>query len=170
MKQKINKDTVIENFPLSLALIDFLPVIFFGLTSLFLGLYFKSLIFIIGASLTFLSGLLKVIWKIIVSIKKKNVWFLFIQMRIVMPIGFIIMIIGFILYCLNNDISLFFNSLFNVTSIVFLIFGFIGLMLMIICSIKLDSRDLKSNWIEQIINSASQLFIFIAILVAYLIR
>lgn len=166
----VDRNTNIKDFSLSLALMDFLPVIFFGLTSLFLGLFFKSLIFIIGASLTFISGLLKVIWKVIASIIKKNIWFLFIQMRIVMPIGFLIMIIGFILYCLNNDITLFFNSLFNITSIIFLILGFIGLILMIICSIKLDSSDFKSNWIEEIINSLTQLFIFIAILVAYLIR
>ena len=80
------------------------------------------------------------------------------------------MIVGFILYCLNNDITLFFNSLFNITSIIFLILGLIGLVAMIICSIKLDSSDLKSNWIEESINSVTQLFIFIAILVAYLIK
>ncbi len=170
MKQKINKNTIIEDFPLNLALVDLLPVIFFGLTSIFLGLIFNSLIFIIGALITFISGLLKVIWKIIVATKKKNIWLLFIQMRIIMPIGFLIMIVGFILYCLNNDITLFFNSLFNITSIIFLILGLIGLVAMIICSIKLDSSDLKSNWIEESINSVTQLFIFIAILVAYLIK
>lgn len=170
MEQKINKNTVIEDFPLNLALVDLLPVIFFGLTSIFLGLIFNSLIFIIGALITFISGLLKVIWKIIVATKKKNIWFLFIQMRIIMPIGFLIMIVGFILYCLNNDITLFFNSLFNITSIIFLILGLIGLVAMIICSIKLDSSDLKSNWIEEGINSVTQLFIFIAILVTYLIK
>ena len=170
MKQKINKNTIIEDFPLNLALVDLLPVIFFGLISVFLGLIFNSLIFIVGALITFTSGLLKVIWKIIVATKKKNIWFLFIQMRIIMPIGFLIMIVGFILYCLNNDITLFFNSLFNITSIIFLILGLIGLVAMIICSIKLDSSDLKSNWIEESINSVTQLFIFIAILVAYLIK
>jgi len=170
MKQKINKNTVIEDFPLNLALVDLLPVIFFGLTSIFLGLIFNSLIFIIGALIIFISGLLKVIWKIIIATKKKNIWFLFIQMRIIMPIGFLIMIVGFILYCLNNDITLFFNYLFNITSIIFLILGLIGLVAMIICSIKLDSSDLKSNWIEEGINSVTQLFIFIAILVTYLIK
>lgn len=170
MKQKINKNTVIEDFPLNLALVDLLPVIFFGLTSIFLGLIFNSLIFIIGALIIFISGLLKVIWKIIIATKKKNIWFLFIQMRIIMPIGFLIMIVGFILYCLNNDITLFFNYLFNITSIIFLILGLIGLVAMIICSIKLDSSDLKSNWIEEGINSVTQLFIFIAILATYLIK
>ena len=168
--QRMNKDTIPTNFTLGLAIFDFVPVILFCLLSIVLGLSFSSIIFIVGSTMCFISGLLKVIWKIIVATKKRNIWFMFIQMRIAMPIGFLIMIIGFIYYCFTNDVSIFFNSLLNPFVLVFLVLGVIGMILMIIFAFKLDSSSAKSNWIEQITNSASQLFLFIGFLIALLIR
>lgn len=91
-------------------------------------------------------------------------------MRIVMPIGFIMMIVGFVVACFNIDLGIFFKSLLNSYSLVFLILGVIGMVLMIICAIKLDSSDKKSNWIEQIINTISQLCFFLGFLLAYLLK
>lgn len=170
MNNKISKDIVPNDFSFSLAIVDFFPCLFFLLTSIVLGLSFSSIIFIIGSIITFISGLVKVIWKLIVVFKKKNIWSLFIQMRIVMPIGFIIMIVGFIVACFNIDLGIFFKSLLNPYSLVFLILGVIGNVLMIICAIKLDSSDKKSNWIEQTINTISQLCFFLGFLLAYLLK
>lgn len=170
MNNKISKDIVPDDFSLSLAIVDFFPCLFFLLTSIVLGLSLSSIIFIIGSIITFISGLIKVIWKLIVVFKKKNVWILFIQMRIVMPIGFIIMMVGFIVSCFNIDLGTFFQSLLNSYSLVFLILGLIGMVLMIICAIKLDSSDKKSNWIEQCINTISQLCFFLGFLLAYLLK
>lgn len=170
MNNKMNKNIVPEDFTLKLSLVDSLPVIFFGLTSIILGISINSFIFIIGAIITFLSGLLKVIWKMIVALKKRNIWVLFIQMRIFMPLGFLVMIIGFVLKCINSDMSIFFNSLLNPFSLVFLIIGLLGMVLMVIFSIKLDSSNLKSNWIEQICNAFSQLSFFIGFLLAFLLK
>ena len=170
MKQKISKDMVPEGFSISLALVDSIPVIFFGLTSIILGLSFSSITFIIGACITFLSGLIKVIWKIIVATKKKNIWSLFIQMRIFMPIGFVIMIIGFIIACFNSDMNIFFNSLLNPICIGFLVLGLVGMAMMVVFAIKLDSSDSKSNWIEQICNGISQACFFIGFLIAFLLK
>lgn len=169
MNNKINKNSVPEGFTVKLALVDFLPVLFFLLTSIVLGISFKSITFIVGASLTFIAGLLKVIWKIIVAIKNKNIWCLFVQMRIVMPIGFLIMIIGFIIYAINHDSSVFFSLLLNPFTIIFLALGVIGMILMIVFAIKLDSTNVKSNWIEQLVNGISQMCFFIAFLIALLI-
>ncbi len=170
MKQTISKDMVPEGFSLSLALVDSLPVIFFGLASIILGLSFSSIIFIVGAIITFISGLIKVIWKIIVALNKKNIWWMFIQMRIVMPIGFIIMIIGFIIACFSSSISVFFSSLLNPICLIFLILGFIGMIMMVVFAIKLDSSNPKSNWIEQICNGISQACFFIGFLIAFLLK
>ena len=170
MKQKISKDIVPEGFSVSLALVDSIPVIFFGLTSIILGLSFSSITFIIGACITFLSGLIKVIWKIIVSTRKKNIWPLFIQMRIIMPIGFLIMVIGFIISCFNNDMNIFFNSLLNPICIIFLALGLVGMAMMVVFAIKLDSSNPKSNWIEQICNGISQACFFIGFLIAFLLK
>lgn len=84
-KPKITKDTLPEDFTLLLALTDSLPVIFFGAGMLLIGRRFSSLLFITGSLLYLIGFLRKVLLKIIVVLQKKNVWPLFIQMRILMP-------------------------------------------------------------------------------------
>ena len=91
-KPKISKDTLPEDFTLLLALTDSLPVFFFGASMLLIGRNFSSLLFISGALLCLIGGAGKVLWKIIVVLQKKNVWPLFIQMRILMPAGFLLML------------------------------------------------------------------------------
>ena len=91
-KPKITKDTVPEDFTLLLALTDSLPVIFFGASMLLIGRRFSSLLFMAGALLCLIGGAGKVLWKIIVVLRKKNIWPLFIQMRILMPAGFLLML------------------------------------------------------------------------------
>ena len=73
-KPKITKDTVPEDFTLSLALVDALPVLFFGGSMILTALLFKSRLFLIGALACFWAGAAKVLWKIIVVKKKKNSW------------------------------------------------------------------------------------------------
>ena len=168
MKNKINKNIVPNDFTITLALIDFMPVIFFFGISIILSIMLKSNLFFIGAILSFISGFIKVIWKIIVVRKKKNIWILFIQMRIIMPLGFLISLIGFIIFCINNDTNIILSSFNNILSIVFLLLGLIGIILMISFCFILDSSDKKANWIEQICNSLAQLFILIACIFAIL--
>ena len=168
MKNKINKNIVPNDFTITLALIDFMPVLFFFGISIILSIMLKSNLFFIGSILSFISGFIKVIWKIIVVIKKKNIWILFIQMRIIMPFGFLISLIGFIIFCINKDTNIILSSFNNILSIVFLLLGLIGIILMIVFSFILDSSDKKANWIEQICNSFAQLFILIACIIALL--
>ena len=49
-----------EGFTLGLALVDAVPVLLFGGSSILLGIIFKSALFVIGACLIFLGGFLKV--------------------------------------------------------------------------------------------------------------
>ena len=66
-KQKMTKDIVPENFTISMALVDAIPVIFFGLSMIAISKIFGSVLFLIGAIIVFLSGALKVLWKVIVA-------------------------------------------------------------------------------------------------------
>lgn len=166
---KMNKNIVPEGFTISMALIDGLPVLFFALMGIFLGIMLNSILFVVGAGVCFISGALKVLWKIIVVLKRKNVWPLFLQMRIVMPIGFLVIIVSFILACVNKSIKNL-ECIINAWSFIFLGIGIIGMILMIIFSIKLDSSNPKANWIEQICNSICQGSFFLAILIAFLLR
>lgn len=167
-EKKIDKNTVPEDFTMGLALVDAIPVIFFGINAVLLGILFNSPLLITGAILCFLAGAGKVLWKIIVAAKKKNVWFLFVQMRAVMPIGFLLMIASIILLCRQAETKAILSGFIAMPSLIFFCIGFLGMVLMMVFAIKLDSSDVKSNWIEQLTNGASQIAIFVGLLLMLL--
>ena len=158
------KDTVPENFTLSLAFVDALPVLFFGGSMILIGLLFGNPLFLVGAALCFWAGAAKVLWKIIVVTKKKNVWWMFLQMRIVMPVGFVLMILAVILNRNVIDLPAVFAAVISFPSVIFFTIGVIGLVLMGVFAARLDSADVRSNWIEQLTNAAAQAAIFTGIL------
>ena len=167
-KPKMTKETVPENFTLSLALVDALPVLFFGGSTILTGMLFKSPLFLLGAALCFWAGAAKVLWKIIVVTKKKNVWRMFLQMRIVMPAGFMLMIAAVILNRNTVGISAVFAAVTSFPSVIFFVAGVTGMVLMGIFAAKLDPADVRSNWIEQLTNAAAQAAIFTGILLLFL--
>ena len=92
----MEKKNKYEGFTLSLALVDALPVLLFGASSILIGLIFKSPLFIVGACLVFLGGFLKVLWKIVLATKKKDIPFLNKQMKYTMLTGFALIIVSLI--------------------------------------------------------------------------
>ena len=166
-KPKMTKDTIPENFTLSLALVDALPVLFFGGSMILIGLLFGSPLFLLGAALCFWAGAAKVVWKIIVVTKKKNVWWMFLQMRIVMPVGFALMILAVIFDRSAINLPAVFAAVLSLPSVLFFAAGVIGMALMGIFAAKLDSADVRSNWIEQLTNAVAQAAIFVGILLQF---
>lgn len=164
---KMTKDTVPENFTLSLALVDALPVLFFGGSMILIGSLFGSVLFMVGAVLCFWAGAAKVLWKVIVVIRKKNVWWLFMQMRIVMPAGFAMMLLAVILNRSFITLPAVFAAIVSFPSVIFFAIGVIGMVLMGVFASKLDSSDVRSNWIEQLTNGAAQAAIFVGILLVF---
>ena len=57
-----------QSFPLSLALVDALPVLFFGAAAAILGVKLRSVVFIVGAALCLLAGAGKVVWKLLIAL------------------------------------------------------------------------------------------------------
>lgn len=161
-KQKITKDTVPEGFTLALALEDALPVLLFGVSTVLLGLRYKSVLFVFGALLCFWAGAAKVIWKLIVVRKKKNVWWLFMQMRLVMPAGFLLMLLS--LFTDGASLSGILAGLCSFPSVIFFALGVLGMALMGVFAKKLDSADPRANKLEQGTNTAAQLCFFLGIL------
>ena len=86
-----------EDFPLSLALFDALPVIFFSVAMILIAMRFRNVFFIKGAVLCAVSGSGKVVWKIMITGTKKDISLLNKQLRILMPVGFLLMLIGIIM-------------------------------------------------------------------------
>ncbi len=163
-KPKMTRDTIPEDFTLSLALVDALPVLFFGASVILIGLIFKNALFLTGAILCFWAGAAKVLWKIIVVKKKKNVWWMFLQMRIAMPVGFSVMLLAVILNRNAIDLHTVLAAVLSLPSVVFFAIGALGMVLMGVFAAKLDSSDVRSNWIEQLTNAAAQAAIFTGIL------
>ena len=163
-KPKMTKNTIPENFTLSLAFVDALPVLFFGGSMILIGLLFGSPLFLTGAVLCFWAGAAKVLWKIIVVKKKKNIWWLFLQMRIVMPLGFALMIFAVIMNRSAVNLPAVFAAIVSLPSVIFFAIGVTGMVLMGVFAAKLDSADVRSNWIEQITNALAQAAVFTGIL------
>ena len=167
-KAKMTKDTIPQDFTVGLALVDAVPVLFFMLACLFVYLATGAIAILIGGIIAFISGLIKVIWKMIVALKKKNVWWMFLQMRFALPVGMLLAIVGFICWaCLTSEPDVL-AKFGNVTSIIFYVLTLVGMCAMVVCSIKLDSSNKGANWIEEICNSFAEFCLFIACLVAFL--
>lgn len=70
MRQKITKDTVSGGFSVTMALVDLVPVVFFWLSAIRAGQRFHSKLFMLGAGVRFLSGTVKVLWKLMVAVSR----------------------------------------------------------------------------------------------------
>ena len=70
---KMTKDTIPEGFTVSMALVDLIPVVFFGLSAVKAGSLFHSSLFVAGALVCLVSGVVKVLWKLIAAVSSKNV-------------------------------------------------------------------------------------------------
>lgn len=150
-----------ENFTLGLALFDALPVLFFCGSMLLIASHFKSIFFILGALLCTFAGCGKVLWKILIALKKIDIQALNKQLRFNMPLGFLCMLIGLIINIHQIHIS----QIFTFPASIFYLITGIALLFMFLFAFTLDGTKAKSNWIEQITNTIAQASLFIGILI-----
>lgn len=142
----------IPQYPLSLALLDAIPVIFFFVATLIIFRRLKSSLFLMGAVISFVAGTMQVIWKILVAVSEKNVYFLHSQFKYTMTIGFILMIVGIIIKCKSIDWKTFFSKLVHLPSVIFLALIGLCFVAMLILAFTLGMKDVKSQWIEEGVN------------------
>lgn len=153
-----------EGFTLGLALVDAVPVLLFGGSSILLGIIFKSALFIIGACLIFLGGFLKVMWKIVLATKHRDVVFLNKQMKYTMMTGFALVLISVIINIKRISLPAIGAAITGMPACIFFALFVIGMVCMGVLAKKLDSSVAKNNWIEQSVNGVAQLCLFIALL------
>ncbi len=163
-KERLTKDSVPEDFSVRLALVDAIPVVFFGIDCILLYRFFPHILFLLGAILSLVSGAVKVIWKILVATKKKNIWPLFIQMRIAMPIGFVMMIGSLVLYRYELHPTLIWQRVSGMPAVIFFSLGALGMALMLLFAVLLNNRSRKANWVEQLTNGLAQICFLIGLL------
>ena len=152
-----------QEFTLSLALVDALPVLFFGVAAAILGVKLRSAVFIVGAALCLLAGTGKVVWKLLIALRGKDAAILGAQLRYVMPLGFLLMMVGALLAD-RGTVRALLHAAVRVPSAVFFALTTVGLIAMIVCAKKFDRRDVRGNWIEQTINAAAQACAMIGVL------
>ena len=86
-----------EGFTVALALVDAIPVLSFGISTVILASRFDSPLFLAGAALSVLAGCMKVAWKLVLGIAKKDLRWLnkpFVPMQ---AAGFLMMLVSFVL-------------------------------------------------------------------------
>ena len=163
-KNTITKDTVPEGFSVTLALVDLIPVVFFGLSAIRVGGLLSSPLFMLGAAICLISGVVKVLWKLIAAISRRNIWPMFVQMRILMPVGFLILLIALIVDRENLSGSAILAGLTGFPACIFFLLGILGMVLMTVFAFRLDSSNPKANWLEQAVNGIAQGCFFIGLL------
>lgn len=163
-KQKMTKDIIPEHFTMTLALVDALPVLFFSGSMILIGRLFSSTLFLTGALFCLISGAVKVLWKVIVVLKKRNIWWMFVQMRIFMPIGFLLLLISLVMNFRRIRLAAIAAAFLHFPSVLFFFVGIAGMAMLIVFAIMLDSSNAKANWIEQLTNSVTQAAFFFGLL------
>ena len=68
--RKLPKTPFRGGFSVTMALVDLVPVVFFWLSAIRAGQRFHSTLFMLGAGVRFLSGTVKVLWKLMVAVSR----------------------------------------------------------------------------------------------------
>lgn len=160
MKQTANQE---KTFSLPLALLDAVPVILFSITLILLMRVLPHPLMIIGGSCCILGGLGKVIWKLMIALAHKDIPVLGAGLRYLMPLGFLLIVIGFFL-AERSRVILFWKQMASVPSLIFLILVCIGVLLMLFFAKKFDRSDVRGNWLEEITNVFLQTMVLLAVL------
>ncbi len=153
-----------EGFSLAMALTDCLPVLFFCIGSAVLAFRFASLWFRAGIFLVILAGVLKAGWKLAIALTGKNLPLLNRQMRFLMPAGFFLMLLALLADRERWSPSAVLRHMTSPPSLVFFLAGAAGILRLFYLARRLDGRDAKANWNEQITNGITQLCILLGIL------
>ncbi len=81
-----------------------------------------------------------------------------------MPLGFFLMILSFFIFRIPVTWLSVLKKILSLPQIIFFVPGLLGMILMGFFAFSLDGKNVKSNWIEQIVNGISQICIFLGIL------
>lgn len=156
-----------EVFSVPLALVDAIPVVLFGASMIMVALRFNNFLFILGAALSTLAGCMKVLWKLILGWKKKDVRWLdkpFVPMQIT---GFGLMLGAFLVSIRRIHWAGVWKAVSSLPSAAlfplwFIVMGAMGWYK----KKKFEKYSDKTNWVAEILNIIGQGALFLAILFA----
>ncbi len=155
-----------EGFTLSLALVDAIPVLFFGASMILVAAKFDSPLFIVGAVISTLAGCCKVLWKLILGIWKKDVRWLnkpFVPMQ---ATGFMLMLVSFVIGFGTINWSGLLASVTGFPTIIFFTLWIVMMGTMGWYRKNKFDNSARANWTAQIINCVGQGALLLGILLA----
>ncbi len=164
--KNMSEKKIPENFNMALVIVDSIPVITFAVSMIMIASRFKQPLFYLGALLSTLAGLGKVLWKLIIVVKKKNIYFFYKQFRYSMPLGFLFMVLAVIIGHNNINFSAVWQAVSSFPAGLCFIGAIILFCVMGYCAKALDPDDAKSNWIEQGVNVAAQILLMAGVILA----
>ena len=156
-----------EGFTISLALVDAIPVLSFGISMVIIAGRFDSPLFMLGAILSVLGGCCKVAWKLVLGITKKDLRWLNKPFVPMMAGGFLLLILSLILGSGKISWAGVLKAVTGIPSALFFA-AWMGLMCLMgwFRKHKFSNDDAKSNWTAQIINAIGQTCLLLGILFA----
>lgn len=156
-----------EGFTITLALVDAIPVLSFGISMLIIASRFDSLLFLVGALASVLGGCCKVAWKLVLGLTGKDRRWLNKPFVPMMAGGFLMLLVSLVLNFGKIRWSAVLAAVLSLPSIVFfaawiVLMGVMGWYR----KHKFRHDDARSNWTAQIINAVGQTCLLLGILLA----
>ena len=152
-----------KDYTLGLVLFDSIPVILFLLSGLAIYRHFYSPLFMVSVIAMFTGGAAKVMWKMLVVTKKRDAEALTRMFHILMFGGFGIMILSVLLRIKQGVLTGLIHGFTSMPSMLLFIAGILGMCAMGYLGKNMDTSA-RSNWIEEAVNTVSQLAILIGLL------
>ncbi|MCF0138051.1 MAG: hypothetical protein HUJ66_06795 [Oscillospiraceae bacterium] len=154
-------------FTLALALVDFIPVVAFGIAIILLAGVFNSPLFLIGAVASLLAGVFKVLWKLILGTSGKDIKWL---NRSFLPLqagGWLVMLLAVILNIRRISFPAVLSAVSGLPQLIFFILWLVLMGTMVwYKKNRFDKYDAKTNWVAEIVNSLGQCCFLAAMLFA----
>ena len=165
-----------RQYTLGLALFDIVPVFLFLISCILIYSMCMSRLFLAGALCCFIGGMAKVIWKLIVVLAKRDIPAFSQAFRVLMICGFALMLLSVILSTVrsvagggafaDSAMAGLWRGLTFMPAMLFFIAGFAGMCMMGWLGSHMD-KSARSNWIEELINTAAQLAILAGVVIVY---
>ena len=151
-----NRNSAPDDFTLSLALVDALPVLFFAISMGLIASRFASVLFGLGAAVIVLASCGKVLWKLLLGLRKQNIPWLnryFIPCQIS---GFVLILLSVVLHLRTIRWGDLLVQLAHFPSVIFFLLWLCGMGCMSWYRKNRFDNSLKANWTAQIINTIAQ--------------
>ena len=158
-----DREDLPPGFTVGLAAVDAVPVLLFCGSALALAGRVDSVAFVLGAVLAAVGGVGKVVWKFVIACARKNVPLLSRQMRITLPVGFLLMM-GGALAAGTGPAAV--AARLSAASWALLGAWLACMVAMGVLAVRAPQSDAASNWVEQLVNIVGQAALLGAILVA----